>query len=145
MANSLSLVASIIAVATATKGISKALSSANLLRNAPDELLTLNNEVSDLTIALQSIERCISANANGDALPQNTLEHISSLISRAKDRLSQLDHLIHHQFLKSGSLEGDYKVFRLQWMKANKTVESHRQALRDIRQNLTMQMLVVNS
>ena len=146
MADPLSLVVSIITLNTATQGIGKTLSKAKLLRNAPDELLALNNEVSDLTIALQSIESCISTNnASGAIIPQNTFEHISSLISRAKDRLSQLEQLIHYQFLKSGSLDGDYKVFRLQWVKASKIVESHRQALRDIRQNIVMQMLVINS
>lgn len=146
MTDPLSLVASIITVGTTAKGIGKILSKLQLLRNAPDELLALNNEVSDLTAALQSIESYISANkANGATLPQNTLLHISSLISRAKDRLFQLDQLIHYRFLKSGSLDGNYKVFRLRWAKASKTVERHQLALRDIRQNIVIQLTAASS
>ena len=114
MADPLSLVASIIAVVGAAETISKTLSKIKLLRNAPDGLLALNNEVADFTVLLRTIENhLLSTEPQRVAPPLDILDCISALISRAKDRLLQLEQLIHYQLLESGSFDKDYKVFRL--------------------------------
>ena len=146
MADALSLIASIIAVVEAAETIGKIISRGKILRNAPDELLALHNEVSDLTVTLRNIEGCISTNSSQrSTVPQDILQHTATLIDRAKHRLLKLDHLIHYRLLKSGSFEGDYKNFRVRWMRARSDVERHRVTLRDIRQNLVLQILVINS
>ena len=152
MADGLSLVASIIAVLGAADAVGKTLSKVRVLRNAPDELLALNNEISDLTVTLQNVENYLSTDliegsstTSRKEISQSVLHHMSSLINRAKDELLQLDQMIHYRFLKSGSFNGDYKVFRVRWARARNTVESHRKSLRDVRQNVVMQMLLVNS
>ena len=146
MAAALSLAASIIAVVGAAETIGTTLSKVKLLRNAPDGLLALNNEVSDLTVTLRTVESYLSSSeTDGIAPPSDVLAQVSILVDRAKDRLLQLDRMIHYQFLESGSFDGDYKVFRLRWIRAKDTIENHRRALLDIRQNILMQVLVINS
>ena len=146
MADPLSLVASIIAVIGAAETIATFISKGKILRNAPDELLALNNEVSDLTVTLRNIEQSISLNkTESSVVPQEVLQHTSILIDRAKHRLHEIDHLIYHRLLKSGSFEGDYKVFRVRWVRVKSEVESHRAALRDIRQNIVLQIMVINT
>ena len=146
MADPLSLAASIIAVVTAAEGITKTFSKVKLLRNAPSELLALNNEVTDLTITLRNVNDYMAKNnATSTGIPHNVLEQISALVDSAKQRVMQLNQLIHCQFLKSGSLDGDYKVFRLKWARAKGAVENHRQALRDIKQNILIQILIIDS
>ena len=152
MADGLSLVASIIAVLGAADTIGKTLSRVKVLRSAPDEVLALNNEISDLTITLRNVDSCISmgttqgiGTTDRRAIPKDVFQHMSTLITRAKDQLLQLEQLIHYRILKSGSFDGEYKVFRARWVRARSTVESHRQALRDVRQNIVMQLLIINS
>ena len=147
MADPLSLAASIIAVVTTAESIVKTVSKKiKLLRNAPNELLALNNEIADLAITLRNVSGYISSSSTSRAgLPHDVLQQMVSLVDRAKDRILQLDQLVHYQFLKAGSLDGDYKVFRLRWARAKDTVEHHRQAIRDIKQNILIQMLLINS
>ena len=122
------------------------ISRAKILRDAPDELLALHNEVSDLTITFRSIENVISTqDLGGSTLPRDLLHHTSTLIDRARQRLLKVDHPINHRLLKSGSLDGDYKVFWIRWMRVRNEMEGHRAALRDIRQNLILQVLMINS
>ena len=146
MADPLSLVASVIAVVGAAESISNSLSKLRLLRNAPDGLLALNNEIADLKILLRTIEGYLSSDQpHRVTIQQDVLDCISILITRAKDHVLQLEQLIHYRFLESGSLEQNYKVFRLRWIRAKDTVESHRRALQDIRQSIQLQLLLVNS
>ena len=146
MADPLSLAASIIAVVTAAEGITKTLSKVKLLLNAPDGLLALSNEITDLTVTLRNVNSFISASdTNTAGLPHDVLRQIRSLVDRAKERVLQLDQLIHLQLLKSGSLGGDFEVFRFRWARAKAAVEGHRQALRDIKQNISIQLLLITS
>ena len=130
MADLLSLAASIIAVVGAASTISKTLSKAKLLHKAPEGLLALNNEITDLLIVLYTIEGHVSSTrSEGSTQSQDVLQQISNLIDRAKDRLFQLNQLIYYQFLKSDTLDNDYKIFRIQWLRAKEIVEGHKQAL----------------
>ena len=146
MATTLSLIASVIAVVGAADTIAKTISEVKVLRDAPDELLALNNEVSDLTVILRNVESCVTGNdAERGTVPPDTLQHMFTLVDRAKSRLLELDRLIHYKLLESGSFNADYKVFWIRWARAKSTVESHRMALRDIRQNIVLQILVISS
>lgn len=146
MADLLSLAASIITVVGAADTISKTLSKIKILHHAPEELLALNNEVSDLKVVLSSVESYITAeHLDASVTSQDLPRHMSTLLERAKDQLLQLDQLIHYRFLKAGSLDGEYKIFRLEWVKAKSTVENHRQVLRETRQNLVTQLTLINS
>ena len=60
MADLLSLTASIIAVIGAAEGVSKTLAKIKSLLNAPDELLALNNEVSDLKIIFNDVQSYVT-------------------------------------------------------------------------------------
>ena len=143
MADGLSLVASIIAVISAADGITKILTKVKILRDAPDDLLALYNEISDLTVTLHHLNGCVLTNTS-ERTTQDVLGQVTTLIDKAKDQVLQLDKLIHYKLLKSGSLDGDYKIFRLRWARAKSTIEKHRVSLRDIRQNLVIQILSVN-
>ena len=150
MADPLSLAASVIAVIGAASTISKTLSKVKLLRKAPTSLLALNNEITDLTIILRTVEKHLSSVLSSVDLEQSTpsqdvLQQITSLVDRAKDHLLQLDQLIHYQLLESGTLDGDYKVFRIRWIRARNTIENHQNSLQDIKQGVLLQLAVLNS
>ena len=147
MADPLSLTASVIAVVSAAEEITKTVSKQiKLLRNAPNEVLALNDEISDLIITIRNVGNYISSNStNGAGVPQEVLEQMVSLVDKAKERVLQLEQLVHYQFLKSGLSDGDCKVFRFRWVRAKDTVERHRQAIRDIKQDIVLQLLLINT
>ena len=110
------------------------------VRHAPTELLALHNEVSDLTATLRTVEACLRATIPGKASTPNT-QHMTELIESAKNHLIQLNQLIHMRFLESGSIDGDHRVFRLRWARSKSTVERHRTALRDIKNNIMTELM----
>ena len=144
MAEVLSVVASVIAIYQIAERLSQLLSKAKHLSQAPSEVFALNNEISDLTVTLQNLEQCLlSCEARMTAVPGLKIQHVSALVERAKRELLALEQLMHQRFLRSGMLQGDFKVFRLQWIRARPMVESHRQALREIRENIVIEVQAV--
>ena len=144
MAVALSIVGSAIAVYQVADRVGQLLSKAKYLYHAPSELFALNNEISDLTVTLQNVEQCLSSNTTERVtLPENKIQHVCDLIDAAKKELLRLEQLVHYRFLRSGTLDGDFKVFRLRWARSRPIVENHRQNLQRIRQNVLMEMQVI--
>ena len=144
MADPLSITASIIAVVGAAEGVTKTLAKIRNIRNAPEELLALINEVSDLRIILAGIQSYVQNTAASPEL-QDALQHLTVLINRAKDKLLQLDELVQYRLTKPESVADQIKVSRREWARAKTTIDDFRQSLRDIRINIVTQMIVVNS
>ena len=144
MADPLSVTASIIAVVGAAEGVTKTLARIRDIRNAPEELLALINEVSDLRIILGDIQSYVQNDTRPLTL-QDALQHLSILINRAKDKLLQLDELIQYRLTKPESVLDQIKISRREWTRAKTTVDKFRQSLRDIRLNIVSQMIVINS
>ena len=145
MADPLSITASIIAVVGAAEGVTKTLAKIKSIRNAPDELLALINEVSDLRIILSDMQNYLTQNTQRPQISQEELQNISTLINRAKKKLLELDQLIQYRLVKPESNSHQIKVFRREWLRAKNTIEKFRQSLRDIKLNIMAQMMVINS
>ena len=144
MADALSLTASIIAVLGAAEGVTKTLSRLESIRNSPQELLVLINEVSDLRIVLEDIQRYYRK-AREKQIPTEQVDHLSHLVNRANEKLLDLDKLIHYRLLKPQSSLDQIKVSKREWLKAIKTIDRYRQSLRDIRLNIVAHMITINS
>ena len=141
MAEILSIVGSAVAVYQIADRLGQFLSKAKHLSQAPSEVFAMHNEISDLAITLQNLEQCLLLDGVGrTTVPEPRLQHLSKLIGKAKEELLELEKLIHMRFLKSGSLQGDFKVFRLQWASARAEVEKHQQTLKRIRENIVMEV-----
>ena len=145
MADPLSITASVIAVLGAADGANKALTRIKNLANAPRKLLDLINEVSDLTLVLDSIETFVKKTDERKQANEEHLQHMKTLMDRAKTRLLELDQLIHYHLLKPDSTPQRIKVSKRKWALAKDTIEEFRRSLRDMRMDLATQMLVINS
>ena len=140
MADPLSITASIIAVIGAAEGVSKVFSKIKDVRQAPNDLLALMNEVSDLRAVLGDVERHIQG-ADRILLPPEQAARMSDLIQRAKNCVSELNRLIQRRLVKPSA--GEIKVSRRGWAIAQPTVVRFRENLRDIRLSLLTQMTVM--
>ena len=145
MADPLSITASIIAVVGAAEGVTKTISKISNLRNAPNQVLALINEVSDLRIILGDIHSYIIENTQRSQISQKRLQHTTIFVDRAREKLLQLDELIQYRLTKPESVPNQIKISRREWAGARATIERFQQDLRDIRLNIIAQMTVVNS
>ena len=145
MADGLSFAASIIAVLGAAEGLSKALSRVRRLRHAPNELLALINEVSDLRIILGDVQTFAIQNESNPQLSRHHIQHLFVLVDRAKETLLELDKLIHFNLMKPQASQTQIKVAKREWLKATPTIERFRHSLRDIRLNIATHMVLMNS
>ena len=107
MADPLSLAASVIAVVGVAKGVALTMSKIKNIHNAPAEVLALSNEVSDLQILLDDVQKHIVRNPY---LSQERLQYLSTLVGKAKDKLLQLDELIQYRLLRPGSSANEIRV-----------------------------------
>ena len=146
MADPLSFTASIIAILGVTDSVGKALSKIKVLKESPDELLALINEVSDFKVVLYDIERQFRDRPQtSNASTTDQYSHLSDLIYRAKDPLLKLEEMIEYQFKRAESGDGHFRVSRIEWLRAKVVVERLRQTLRDTRQNIQSYMALINS
>ena len=145
MADPLSITASIIAVLGAAEGVSKTLAKIKSLRHAPNEILALINEVSDLRIILGEVERYIIRDASRPSPSNEQLQTMSTLVEKAKQSLLELDQLVQYRLLKANSRLAAPRVSRHEWAAAKHVIERFRQGLRDTRLNIVTQMVVMNT
>ena len=145
MADGLSVAASIIGVLSAIEGVSKVLSRVRNIFNAPDEVLALLNEVSDLQIVLSDVQIYIVRSSSGARITEGHLQHLSVLVDRAKEKLLQLDERIQYHLIKPQSSRAQITISKREWLKAATTIEKFRQSLRDIRLNVVAQIAVISA
>ena len=114
MADPLSIIASVIAVLGAAESAGKALNRIRDMTNAPDEILALSNEISDLTVVLKHVETYVTG-ANGAVISLEHLEHLSLLVRRAQSKLAQLEQIMHDHLPVSGGANRRMSPLRLWW------------------------------
>lgn len=142
MADPLSIIASTIAVIGAAESVGKAVNRIRDITNAPDEVLALSNEISDLTVVLKHVETYVTA-ADIAVIPRENLEHLSVLAKRAQSRLAQLEQIMHNHLPETGGGNWRSSRFRLQWVLLKAKVDGLRVDLRDIKMSIIVQMTTV--
>ena len=130
MADPLSITASIIDVIGAAKGVSKTINKIRNFRDAPNELLSLINEISDLRIVLGDIQGNLTQNASSIHLQEQS-EHMSTLLNRAKEQLLQLNELVQYRLVRSDSTSQQVKISRQEWARATSMVKKYQKSLRN--------------
>ena len=145
MADPLSITASIIAVVGAAEGVGKTIKKIRNFREAPNELLFLINEISDLRIVLGDIKGNLIQNASSIHLQEEQSEHLSTLLNRAKEQLLQLDELVQYRLVRSDSTSQQVKISRREWARSTCTVKKYQKSLRNARLNIIAYMTVINT
>ena len=142
MADPLSIIASILAVIGAAESVGKTLNRIRDITNAPDEVLALSNEISDLTVVLKHVETYVTA-ADGAVISLENLEHLSVLAKRAQSKLAQLERIMHNHLPEPGGANRRSSLLRLQWALLKTKVDGLRVDLRDIKLSIVVQMTTV--
>ena len=146
MADPLSITASIIAILGAAEGVTKMVGKLKSIQNAPTELLALLNEIADLTLVLRHVQNFTrSQSTRSPQLFPDQFQHLSTLVDRAREKVLRLEELIEYRLVKPDSTPANIKISRLDWVKARRPLKEFQQSLRDIRQNISTHLLVIDS
>ncbi|KAI9881095.1 MAG: hypothetical protein M1830_008253 [Pleopsidium flavum] len=132
----LSVTASVLTVVGAAGAVLKSLKKLSSFRRAPEEVHELIDEVSDLQTVLRDIETFLQERRENDRSLHRVLG-LSVLLERAKDKLLELDSIIHYRLINHQHSDSGFEVARSKWVGEKTAVASIQQALRDIRLNLT--------
>lgn len=141
----LSVTASIIALFQAGGAVGKGLKKIANLRNAPDILLALNNEVADLHCLVENID---------DVLRQHReiigLEPIVSLcraLDRAKRTLLKLENMLAYKLTSIKCKDGELHpvLDRSSWLRLENSVQRLKDEIREDKVSLSSALSVLTS
>ena len=130
----LSLTASIIAVLGAGGTIAKGLSKIRRLKSAPDILLQLNNEVTDLHLLIRAVNELYHRPTNLN--PTSTLQEkvVCNALERAKYAVLELEKLIEYVLTKQTARGTE--VDTLAWSRVLDRVKEAKNNIRTARTDL---------
>ncbi|KAL9592154.1 MAG: hypothetical protein Q9179_007002 [Wetmoreana sp. 5 TL-2023] len=143
MAEALGISASIIAIVKTSRVVGNGISKLSSLRQAPDVLLALNNEVTDLQCVVEhllDLERQYQ-----DTLEDAITPTFRRAIERTNGALLDLENLIAYRLTKIDSQNGRLCVDRSSWLGVCHRIPQALQEIRDCRIMLSTAMNLLTS
>ncbi|KAG8529152.1 uncharacterized protein KY384_005787 [Bacidia gigantensis] len=124
----LSVTASILAILGAGGKIGKGLKKVVHLKDAPDALLALNNEVADLKLVVADIDDHLRALEEvSDSAPPKS---VTSALEKVKSTTLELERYIAYDLTTVDGKTKDLRVDRSKWMRAEVVLSNLREAIR---------------
>ena len=126
----LSITASIITLAdagTIGKGVAKVLE----IRNAPQILLGLNNEIADLYYVVQDIDNFLKRHT--ETIPSTFATSLSRALEKGSRTLSTLENLVAYELTTIKGKENELRLDRSRWLRAEPKVQQMKDEIRDDR------------
>lgn len=136
----LSLTASIVAVIGAADTMGKGLRRIVALKDVPDIILALNNEVAELRVLLQEIDSLLFGRHQSTASRQYLHSSLLPNVLRAKDKLRALESLLEHRLKKT-----DGGIDKIAWLRVEDKVRRIQKELRETRLNINTALSVLDS
>ena len=130
----LSLTASIIAVLGAGGTISKGLNSIRRLKRAPDILLQLNNEVTDLHLLIRAVNEIYHPGSNLTPISGLQEEIVCNTLKRAKHAVLELEKLIEYDLTKETDIGTE--IDTLAWARSINRITEAKTNIRASRDDL---------
>ena len=112
----LSITASCIAVAGAGGTAVKGLKKLRDFTKVPDVLLSIINEVADLTLVVQDIRLSFQLHQRSANISQASISIITQLLDRAEATLLKLDQIINYRLLQTPKPNGEVTFSRSAWI-----------------------------
>ena len=136
----LSLTASIIAVLGASGAITSTLDKTKVIRQAPETIIALNNEISDLRLIVYETQRLLRENLDRDPKGSESIvfaDEVAPVLIRGRDKLLELESLIEYTLTAPGkNASGRSKLRKVAWIRQQQKVQSIKDEIRSFRMNL---------
>ena len=131
--NPLSIIASCVAVAGAGGAVVKGLKKLRDLTKVPDVILSIINEVADLTLVVQDIRLNFQLHQSSLNISQASMSVINHLLDRAQSTLLKLDQVINYRLLSPSGNSGEVVFRRSAWIFEEQHVRRLQSSLRTTR------------
>ena len=132
-----SVTASCIAVAGAGGAAVKGLKKLHDLTKVPDVLLSIINEVADLTLVVQDIRSSFQLTQDMASISQASASVITQLLDRAQATLLEIDQVINYRLLKPSKPNRKVVFSHSAWIFEQQRVQRLQASLRSTRLDLT--------
>ncbi|KAL9117489.1 MAG: hypothetical protein Q9187_005974 [Circinaria calcarea] len=130
----LSITAAIIAIVGAGGKVGTGLRKLVELRNAPDSLLQLNNEVTELQLVVQAVDDNTSNNSAVCSAAAAQHELVHNALERVKDVALELEGLIEYTLTKI--TDAGTKIDHVAWLRQGKKVQNLKEKIRNAKNDL---------
>ena len=144
----LSAVVNIVTLLGAGGAIMQAMGKVLALRQAPDVVLALNNEISDLRLVTMEIHKFLQ-DRQRSALPDHgseiTINNMTPTLNRANEKLLELERLIEYELTKAPGSDGELRINKTAWMRNQGKAKVLMDEIRSIRTNLVTSLGVLGS
>ena len=141
----LSLTASIIAVLGAGGSVVGGLEKLSSLREAPDMILALNNEISDFRLVVFELASYLRDQPTRSSTNVHTfIDNIPPILDRARDKLLELESLIEYKLILPRN-DGSIRLNKTSWIWERQKVKRILEDIRSIRTNLVAVMGILIS
>ena len=145
----LSVTASIITVLGAGGTIATTLEKTRSIRQAPEIILSLNNEISDLRLIVHETQQLLREDQNRDPIGSETrafTDQVTPILIRGRDKLLELESLIEYSLTStSTNTKNRPKVRKVAWVWKQQKVQSIKDDIRSLRLNLAAIVGLVSS
>lgn len=131
----LSITASIVAIVGAGGSLASGLRRIHALRDAPDDLLQLNEELSQIQLLVSAIQESCRQRGKRVSAEDQCDEFIFMTLRRSRDDVLNVEKLIAYDLTKVSS-NGD-KLDRGAWLGAQSKVQRAKDCLRETKSSLT--------
>ena len=152
MADPLSLTASIIAIVGIGGQVAKSIKKLASLKGAPDLILALHNELSDIRLIIIAIQDVFQrqqiasvpflGNQTGEA---NINASVISALNQANEKVLELEALHNKLVIFSSGLSGTTTGDKVTWLREQGKLKRIQEGLRDARLKLATALGVLNS
>jgi hypothetical protein len=126
-------------VLTLTSAIAACLNCLKTFQEAPQEIRSLAEEVNDLRIVVQEVAKTLQQHEQSKTsalLSLETVTNLSTLLSRAKVKLVDLEEILDKKLLVKNAKSGKVKYARTAWLKHKSAVEGIGMSLVGIKINI---------
>ena len=140
----LSAVSSVITLLAAGGTIVHGLERLSSLREAPNTVLALNNEVSDFRVAISELLSMLQHEPQRLSTSPTFNDNLDSVLRRARDKLVELEYLIEYKLLAPNS-GSEIRLSKTAWILERHKVKRIQEELRSIRINMITMLGIFNS
>ena len=138
----LSITASCVTVVAAAGSVTKGLKKLHDLTKVPEVVLSIMNEVADLTLVLQDIR--FNFHRDSSHVPHAAVIVIEQLLDRAQTTLLELDQIINYRLLLPPKDNGKLTFSRSAWILEERHVQQLQISLRTTRLDIAARFSALN-
>lgn len=138
-----SLVASIITITSVGGTVGKALRRVIALKNAPDILLALNNEIADLQFVVQDVAELFQR--HGDSMQGPRINSLCAALEKTRSSLTILETMVTYKLIAIRGKQNEASLDRSVWLRLEPKVHKLMDEVGSCKTDLALALNIFNA